>query len=486
MAEATLLLPNGVDGSTGDYIYPNLDLEAASEYIQQGEPEDDLLLGWLQKQARAAATLTRDFPPDLDQKKASQAGWGILYAPDLDAPTKEALQRLVQYRREQADDPRTVKEFTYDGESWAYKWLNNQGVSTGVYDPYRVPYYLLLAGSPQSIPFAFGFQLNVNYAVGRLHFDTAEAYARYIDSLIGYEKAASVANRREIVYFAPNHDGSTAVSTSQLVAPLVSGVAETAERPAVMPVAQACRFASRPYLGGNASKNNLRTIVAPVTQAAAPALLFTASHGVGVKQSEADQPEVNGALLCQNWSGPGAINPDDYFAAHDLPADARLGGMISLHFACFGGGTPERDRYARMVRDLPDYSAKTPFIAALPRHMLAHPNGGALACLAHIDRIFTTSIDTTRRGPRYQPYRNLLYSLMRGVPVGYLNQHEFSRQAADLASILNERIEYGKIGGRVKGQELVPLWIERNDASSFLVLGDPAARLRVDDLAPAG
>jgi len=480
-----LLIPNGVDGSTGEYIFPTLDLEAAQQYIEQAGGEDDTQLRWLKRQQRAATTLTKDLPPDLDPNEPGNAGWGILVAPDLDAATKDALQRLVNYRREQSDDPRKVKEFTYNGESMAYKWLNNHGVSSGVYDPYQVPYYLLIAASPQSIPFSFGFQLNVGYAVGRLHFDTAEGYARYIDSLIAYEQAARLTNSREVVYFAPNHDDATSLSYHQLVTPLVDGLPATAEKPALRPVAEACQFSHRAYLGGNASKANLGGVFNPTQPTRVPALLFTAGHGLGKSRLHPDQMALNGALLCQNWSGPGSITPDDYYAAQDLPGDARVGGMISLHFACFGGGTPDHDRYARMVKDLPDYSAEIPFLAALPRQLLAHPKGGALACLAHIDRLFNTSIDSGRSGPRYQPYRNILYQLMKGKPVGHLNR-EFSRLAAHLASDLDGLVEFGKIGGKVKSKDLVPMWIERNDASSFLVLGDPAARLRVNHLSPVG
>jgi hypothetical protein len=485
MADTGMLIPNGVDGSTGEYLFPTLDLDAAQQYIEQGGMEEDTLLNWMKKQERATATLTKDLPPDLDPNEPGNSGWGILVAPDLDAATKDALQRLVNYRRQQSDDPRKVKEFTYNGEPLAYRWLNTHGVSSGVYDPYQVPYYLLIAGSPQSIPFSFGFQLNVGYAVGRLHFDTAEEYARYVDSLIAYEQAATLPNGREIAYFAPNHDEATNLSYRQLVAPLVDGLPATANKPAVRPVAGACQFASRAYLGGNASKANLAAVFTPAQSERAPALLFTAGHGLGKSSAHPDQAALNGALLCQNWSGPGSITPDDYFAAQDLPGDARVSGMISLHFACFGGGTPDHDRYAKMIRDLPDYSAEIPFVAALPRHLLAHPKGGALACLAHIDRVFNTSIDSQRGGPRYQPYRNILYQLMKGKPVGHLNR-EFSRLAAHLASDLNDLVEYGKIGGKVKSHDLVPMWIERNDASSFLVLGDPAARLRVNDLIGVG
>ncbi|MCU0485570.1 MAG: hypothetical protein MUC85_05605 [Anaerolineales bacterium] len=485
MPETDLLIANGVDGSTGNYLLPAIDLQAAKQYIQQVGMTDDTLLRWTQDHERTATTLRKEFPPDLDPTDVSQVGWGILYAPDLDPLTKEALQKLVNYRRQRSADPRMVKEFTFEGDIWAYKWLNRQGVSTGVYDPYQVPYYLLIAGSPKSIPFSFGFQLNVGYAVGRLYFDTPEEYARYIDSLIAYEQAAEVTNRHEIVYFAPSHDPATNLSTSQLIAPLLSGMPAAEHKPAVKPVAEAVNFSSQAYLGGNASKARLKAIFASPPQERVPALLFTASHGLGVPQTNPDQAVLNGALLCQSWSSPGSIDPDDYFAGYDLPPEARLGGMITIHFACYGGGTPDHDRYAKMVKDLPDYSAKDPFIAALPRRLLAHPNGGALACLAHIDRLFTTSIDSERSGPRYQPYRNILYRLMQGQPAGHLNR-EFSRLSAHLDSDLNALLDYGKIGGQVKSKDLVPMWIERNDTGSFLVLGDPAARLRVAEPPKAG
>jgi hypothetical protein len=481
MGENDWLIPNGVDGSTGNYLLPEINLEQARQFISQEETTEDILLKWMKQQERTANTPKRDLPADLDPADVSQAGWGILYAPDLDPQTKEALQKLVNYRREKSDDPRKVKEFTYNGETWAYKWLNLHGVASGMYDLYQVPYYLLIAGSPKSIPFSFEFQLNVGYAVGRLYFDTPGEYARYIDSLIAYEQAGEVSNSREIIYFAPSHDQATDLSTSQLVKPLVSGVPETSQKRALKPVAEAGHFASRAYLGGNASKDRLKAVFAPAPKERTPALLFTASHGLGFSQFDPDQAKLNGALVCQNWSGPGSIAPEHYFSASDIPAEAHLQGMITIHFACFGGGTPDHDRYAKMVKNLPDYSSKSPFIAALPRKLLAHPNGGSLACLAHIDRLFATSIDSQRGGPRYQPYRNILYLLMQGKPVGHLSR-EFSRLSAHLASDLDELLQNLEIGMQVPSEDMVPLWIERNDASSFLVLGDPAARLRATDL----
>ena len=49
-------------------------------------------------------------------------------------------------------------------------------------DPRRVPYYLLIVGESDSIPYRFQNQMDVQYAVWHIHFNALEYYANYSSS----------------------------------------------------------------------------------------------------------------------------------------------------------------------------------------------------------------------------------------------------------------------------------------------------------------
>jgi hypothetical protein len=475
------IFTNGINAATGDYLLPPLTMGEAAGYIQHKEQAPLPMLRWWERLKRSLSALHKEFPPELDPCDPSNAGWGIVYHQEEDPEVIAALRNLLETRRKGADDPRKVRELVYRGETSVPDWLANQGVAATTYDIYKVPYYLLVVGSPARIPFSFGYQLSFAYAVGRLHFDTLQEYSAYVNSLLAYEQSP-VRNARQIVYFAPCHDPATRISTSQLITPLVSGMPETDNHPRVLPVAAEKGFSSQAWLGVDARKSRLEAIFNGQEGIPTPSLLFTASHGLGCPNQTPTQRQLSGALVCQEWPGEGRMQPGYYFSSADLPDNARLQGMMVFHFACYGGGTPDHDTFAGLVPSIVPTYAEQAFLAALPTRLLSHPEGGALACMGHIDRSFAVSIDSTQTGPRYQFYRNFLYRLMDGEPIGHC-AHEFSRAAGELTyQLITFDIGQAKIDMPGANSQMISKWIERNDRGAFVVLGDPAARLRVKDM----
>jgi hypothetical protein len=65
---------------------------------------------------------------------------------------------------------------------------------------------------------------------------------------------------------------------------------------------------------------------------------------------------------------------------------------------------------------------------------------------------------------------------LMGEPVGYATKDFNERYAAlstDLASSLNKV----GVGKQIPDAELASLWVERNDAQNYAIVGDPAVRL---------
>ena len=125
------------------------------------------------------------------------------------------------------------------------------------------------------------------------------------------------------------------------------------------------------------------------------------------------QLAMQGALLCQDFPGFGSVLPSHFVAGADVTDTARVHGLVAFHFACYGGGTPRDDLYAfDLGPDVPAI-APEPFIAALPRRLLAHPNGGALACIAHVERAWGSSITGVASSPQIRAFQRALANLAR-------------------------------------------------------------------------
>lgn len=150
--------------------------------------------------------------------------------------------------------------------------------------------------------------------------------------------------------------------------------------------------------------------------------------------------------------------------------------MVAFLFACYGAGTPERDQFVHEPGMPPPQIADEPFVAALPKSLLAHPAGGALAVIGHIERAWGYSFTSTA-GAQLLPFQNALGQIMAGRPVGHAMK-DFNEKYAALSTNLSDVLENVSFGKVVPDSELATLWTERNDAQNYAVIGDPAARLR--------
>jgi hypothetical protein len=462
---------NGIDGASGGYLLPEL-TPADVARAARGEPVDAIAAELRRRQLAGEAHY--GVPDEADPDDLGDTGWGIVFAHDADPAIREALAPLIAHRQAQAAAKNPARFRVLAGEQGVRPgqskndFLVENGGVPGECDPDRMPYYLLLVGAPAAIPFEFQYQLDVQHAVGRLHLDAPEDYARYAQAVIDAERGAAPRARR-LALLGPRNadDDATALSADVLLAELQAAaaagrMAKGWQVDAVVGAdATKARFAA--HLGG------------PET----PAILFTASHGMGFPSGDPRQARHQGALLAQDWPGPvdhrGRIPDTMYFSADDLAADADVRGLVAFCFACYGAGTPARDQFSRAdAADLRTL-APAPCVAPLARALTAHPRGPALAFAGHVERAWGYSFHWPQAGAATRAFRDALRRLALGRRIGHALEPFNDRHAA-LSTDLTVLLEKIRDGYRADEAELARLWTANNDARNYVIIGDPAVR----------
>jgi len=466
-----LIYSNGINGSTKQYLTPPMKAVELVQYIlQEQEPENQDILEAKENDKEA------HFAPiyGVNAKELAEAGWGIIYGNGITDAVKEALSPLVNYRKAQAGE--LFKEYAYQGES-SRDFLTNNDIGLGAADPEEMPYYLLIVGSPQEIPFNFQYELDVDRAVGRLYFAAPEEYDNYARSVVDAEKG-EVRLPRQASFFSVANPGdrATALSTELLLDPLYQKFKQS-----LTDDKRAQKWDVRAYLRDEATRVTLGNLLGG-SVADTPAFLFTGSHGMGFNRGDKYQVAHQGALVCQDWDGnPASISENVYFAGDHIASDARLHGLISFFFACYGAGTPAEDEFMRKVEGTAKPIAYTAFLAGLPGRMLSHPQGGALAVIGHIERAWTHSFKWTgKASAQHAHFTSTLGRLFDGYPLGYAFDYINERHASasvQLVSLLEKKRR--KI--KVTDMDLIQTWTINNDARNYIILGDPAVRLCVSD-----
>jgi hypothetical protein len=94
---AARLCFNGINGASGDYLFPVLHPSEIAAIASHASP-DLQDLNELQKRWRRSRE--QHFAPiaGVDSQNLSEAGWGIIFGPNVTAAEKEALSPLLKMR----------------------------------------------------------------------------------------------------------------------------------------------------------------------------------------------------------------------------------------------------------------------------------------------------------------------------------------------------------------------------------------------------
>jgi hypothetical protein len=398
----------------------------------------------------------------VDRGDPRAAGWTFLVSaadPALDTITK-IIRPLAELRGMR--DPGAPLIFD-PAMSWT-DWLTSayQGL-----EPRDRPYYVLVVGSPQLVPFHFQALLDSTSATGRVAFDRLDDLDSYVTKVIRLEQAQKAATRPEAVFFAPDAgpDDATYFSRKFLAEPLCAGMANE-------------QIATRMLAGPDALKASL----AAALRGAAPALVYTASHGAAAPGQPFElQRAVNGAICCQDESA------DWLFSAADVPGDDEpfLEGAAFFQFACYGYGTPAQSDFMHWL-GAPATSTDADFVAALPTRLLRHPRG-PLTYVGHVDTAWLHGFADPQDphaaaaySERLRPFRTAVNLLVNSQPSG-LALDELNQRFDLLNGVLVNALDRMQRGEREPVLQLADTFIFRSDAQNHLLLGDPGVRIRIDD-----
>ena len=469
---------NGINGATGASGVPSMTGAELAGVIKGEEPPSNL--GELKSKKAAPFPIK---PPN-DPARLDQAGWAVVFAAkDKSVPAvKEALSDLLKLRQAQAGERFKVYEKGAGyrpGESKA-DFFKRHKIARGPADPEQMPYYVMIVGSPDDIPFEFQYQLDAIRGVGRIHFDTPEEYAQYAHNVVLAETGHVKLPRQASFFGVANpDDGATRLSSKHLIRPLYENLKQLSPFERTIDEGDIQRkllldWQFEQFVAEQATKSQLHNLLGGDQT---PAVLFTASHGMEFPLDDPRQIPHQGALLCQDWPGPnqwrGEVPQDLYFAGDDLSGDTNVLGLIAFLFACFGAGTPKLDQFAKQAfKEERAQIAPHNFVGALPNRLLLQ---GALAVVGHVERAWGYSIESSG-ADETGVFESALLELFRGDRVGWITEGVNARYA-ELATELTHAVEESEWDDEfIDDYDLAQMWTMHNDARGYVVIGDPAVQ----------
>jgi hypothetical protein len=434
-------------------------------------------LPWaLQQVVQPAPTLM--FPPkevDLQRWDDPAVGWGLIL-PDRtslttsrlatadDAP--EPIRTLVRqrgnapvYRYQRGD---TAFSLLRDYRTNAPVPVNGAPRGTG---EGALPYYLLIYGTPDEIPWRLQYVLNANRCVGRLDLD-GDALANYVRGLLA--PAPSARRDPASVVWAVDH-GTGPDGEEDITVLLRHSIAEKVSE----------RLFQDPDLGrvttycdGLRKAGRTQDLIAALCDRR-PAMVVSTSHGLTGPIARPDEMSAQLGFPVDQDRSP--VRPEQLLEAW------KPDGAIWYAHACCSAGVDATTLFDklfakgseadRILTALTKLGSRT---APLPRALL----GAADPLRAFIGHVEPTFDFTLSHVLTQQPLTGLLVDALypricRGEPVGYAFRDWYGR----IAGLYNEYISAAQSfdkGGNT-ADLLLAAQLAARDIQSTVILGDPAA-----------
>jgi len=461
----------GVD-LAGNPLFPAQDEDLLANALVQAISRNAADLESLTAATSAAVSYRSEIKRTvLDPGDPRVAGWTFLV--NEDDPKRELIENALRPLAEHRGMAEVEQPLLYHGESPGrfFEWLHDHYYAMEL-DGKQRPQYILLAGDAQQIPFSFQSMLNTVANVGRVHFDSADDLQAYVEKVIRLDTAPSPVVDREAIFFAPDAGlpDPTYFSREYMAEPIAKHVRDK------------FGLETHDYIGGDATKENLLL----ATQSQRPALVYTASHGLGATSESFEvQKQLNGAICCQSYGAP---TSKTLFVADDVPTEPFLEGAVFFQFACFGYGTPAESDFTHWWDGVPETYTEADFVAALPKRLLAHPRG-PIAYIGHLDTAWLHGFADVedphiidRWHTRIAPFVKAIDDLLGVQPSGLAMLDMSTRYSVCNALITStyDRLSRGSYQWtEERKRRFLDRWVTRGDAQNYMILGDPGVSLRI-------
>ena len=350
-------------------------------------------------------------------------------------------------------------------EWYDHVWLGNR-------PDHEIALYIMVLGDFHEVSIDTQRALATDRFVGRLAFDNDRDYESYIDKLLRWESTQPADHANALFFVAPDETPATVQANRLFMQPLAARVREMQDR-GRFPVGDILEIAD-----GDPGRAGDRLLAAASGEG--PGVLLSVAHGMGAPRGgwagHDEQIALQGALC---------LGRGEYIDGASLGETPFLpGGMWILH-GSFGAGTLDTTGYARWLMNLnsqgqfpgdldsfmaPLSNRERPFVAALPSAALANPDG-PLAVIGQVDLSWSHSLQENHRR-----FSRLLQSASRGDTAGVTLSQLLDALGAEIHQHWHE-LHTGALSD--DRAALGHCWMLYQARESYVLLGDPAARLAV-------